>query len=159
MLRIVDYSDASVALFGDTFPIKDKCKQLGGSFNKSLTLDSGRAPGWIFTKDKKSELEALAKSTPQSDKTKKTTSSTTTSDVKSSISIDPKITHEMFANLLNKYEMLEARLIHVEKHLNLTSTTSTNNTTTNKKSKIVKKEESDEDDEEEIIKPKQRLLL
>ncbi|KAJ3116907.1 hypothetical protein HDU96_008426 [Phlyctochytrium bullatum] len=56
---IVDYKERSIALFGDTRPVKDKIKELGGKFNKYLTLEGKKEPGWIMAKTKKSEIVAL----------------------------------------------------------------------------------------------------
>lgn len=48
-IEIVDYSDKSFAIIGDTKPIKDILKNLGGSFNARLTCGMG----WIFPLTKK----------------------------------------------------------------------------------------------------------
>lgn len=45
-LRLVDYSDKAFAIIGDTKPIKDTLRLLGGSFNSRLTCGMG----WIFSK-------------------------------------------------------------------------------------------------------------
>lgn len=45
-LRLIDYSDKSFAVIGDTKPIKDTLRILGGSFNSRLTCGMG----WIFSK-------------------------------------------------------------------------------------------------------------
>jgi hypothetical protein len=172
MLKVVQYSEQSVALIGDTFNIRDEIKKIGGVFNKSLSVDNNRVPGWIFPNGKKADLEDLVKRTP-TDKLKVnnnksstsvlSSSGTSVNDIKGSISIDPKITHEMFANLLNKYEMLEARVNFLENHLKLTSTEVKNeaksSSSKNSKAKAIKKEESsdDEDNEEVEIKPKRFL--
>ncbi|HTN09215.1 hypothetical protein [Agriterribacter sp.] len=47
-VHIIDYSDRAVAVIGDTKPIKDKLKELGGRFNFRLTCGAG----WIFPKTK-----------------------------------------------------------------------------------------------------------
>ncbi len=58
-VQIVDYSEKAIAVIGDTKPIKDKLKSLGGKFNFRLSCGAG----WIF---KKSDLERLQKAlTPQ----------------------------------------------------------------------------------------------
>lgn len=54
-VRIVDYSDKSIAIYGDTKPIKDDLKSLGGRFNPKLK----DGPGWIFPKSKESEVANL----------------------------------------------------------------------------------------------------
>ncbi len=156
MLRVVNYSEKAVALIGDTFSVKDEIKKLGGTFNKSLSIENTKVSGWIFPSNKKQELESFIKSIPE-DKLKSNKPSTYgLNDVKNSISIDPKITHEMFANLLNKYEMLEARLNYLEgKTLSSSKTTAVVSKIKNK----IKKEESSDDELEdgEEIKPKRFL--
>ena len=56
---IVDYSLKALAVFGDTRPIKDELKALGGRFNPKLTHDDTKKAGWIFSKSKEQELRAL----------------------------------------------------------------------------------------------------
>ncbi len=56
-VNIVDYSEKAIAVIGDTKPIKDKLKELGGSFNPRFSC----GVGWIFPKTKLSTLQtALA---------------------------------------------------------------------------------------------------
>lgn len=51
-IQIVDYSEKSFAIIGDTKPIKDLLKLLGGRFNFKLTCGAG----WIFPITKKNEV-------------------------------------------------------------------------------------------------------
>lgn len=51
-VNIVDYSEKAIAVIGETFPIKDILSDLGGRFNKFLTIDGERKAGWIFSKTK-----------------------------------------------------------------------------------------------------------
>lgn len=53
-LRIVDYSEKAVAVVGDTKPIKDILRKLGGRFNSRLTCGAG----WVFSKKKADEVRA-----------------------------------------------------------------------------------------------------
>jgi hypothetical protein len=53
---IVNYSDKAIAVFGDTKPIKDELKALGGRFNPKLTHDDEKKAGWIFSKSKENEI-------------------------------------------------------------------------------------------------------
>jgi ribonuclease BN (tRNA processing enzyme) len=48
---IVDYSEKAIAVFGDTRPIKDQLKALGGRFNPRLTHEGEKQAGWIFSKE------------------------------------------------------------------------------------------------------------
>ena len=60
---VVDYSEKSVALFGDTKPIKEQLKKMGGRFNANLRpfADDTRVPGWIFPIKVKADLQKLIK--------------------------------------------------------------------------------------------------
>lgn len=51
-LSIIEYSDKSVALIGETKSIKDRLKAMGGVFNGKLKC----GPGWIFHKNRTAEL-------------------------------------------------------------------------------------------------------
>lgn len=53
--EIVDYSDKSFAVVGDTKSIKDELKRLGGRFNFRLSCGAG----WIFPKTKMDDVKAL----------------------------------------------------------------------------------------------------
>lgn len=54
-IQLIDYSEKSIAVIGDTKPIKEKLKELGGKFNFRLSCGAG----WIFPKSKISEIEAI----------------------------------------------------------------------------------------------------
>jgi hypothetical protein len=54
-LTIQDYSEKAIVLRGETKPIKDQLKELGGSFNFKL---KGGA-GWIFSKKRESEIRKI----------------------------------------------------------------------------------------------------
>ena len=53
--EIIDYSEKSVAVVGDTKNIKESLKEIGGVFNPRLRCGAG----WIFSKKKMAELEQL----------------------------------------------------------------------------------------------------
>jgi hypothetical protein len=53
-VKIIDYSERAIAVVGDTKPIKDKLKALGGKFNFRLSCGAG----WIFPKTKQAEVIA-----------------------------------------------------------------------------------------------------
>lgn len=53
-LEFHDYSEKAFAITGDTKPIKDICKKLGGRFNAWLTCGAG----WVFPKKKETEVRA-----------------------------------------------------------------------------------------------------
>lgn len=47
----------SFAVLGDTRPIKDSLKALGGRFNKRINLDGGEAIGWTFPNSSRETVE------------------------------------------------------------------------------------------------------
>ena len=57
-VTLEQYTEKAIALFGDTEPIKDKIKALGGKYNSNLR---GR-PGWIFMNSSRVKVEAFIKS-------------------------------------------------------------------------------------------------
>ena len=61
LFEIVDYSEKSIALFGDTKPIKDLLKAMGGKFNPRLAYKADKRAGWIFQTSKRDELETVLK--------------------------------------------------------------------------------------------------
>ncbi len=60
-VEVVDYSDKSFVLYGNTKPIKEQLKELGGRFNMNLRASNGFTfAGWVFPITKKEVvLEAL----------------------------------------------------------------------------------------------------
>ena len=60
-LRLMMYSPKSLALFGDTKPIKEELKKIGGKYNPNLhpLSPDQSVPGWIFPLKAKEDLEAL----------------------------------------------------------------------------------------------------
>ena len=55
-VMMVEYSAKSVAVFGNTRPIKEELKAMGGLFNSRLTINGRRVMGWIFPKSKEQQL-------------------------------------------------------------------------------------------------------
>ena len=49
-VEIVEYSAKSIAVFGDTKPLRDTLRDLNGLFRACLTHDGTRCAGWIFSK-------------------------------------------------------------------------------------------------------------
>lgn len=54
-IQIIDYSERAIAVTGDTKPIKDQLKAIGGKFNFRLSCGAG----WIFSKKQLPEVEKL----------------------------------------------------------------------------------------------------
>lgn len=57
--ELVDYSERALAVFGDTKPIKEQLKQIGGRFNPYLNHNGGKKAGWIFSKKQEQQLRKL----------------------------------------------------------------------------------------------------
>lgn len=57
-LEIIDYSDKCIVLTGDTKPIKDEIKKMGGRWNNNL---KDGVAGWIFQKNHRVILERFIK--------------------------------------------------------------------------------------------------
>ena len=58
-LEIVDYSEKSIAVFGDTKAVKDLLKELGGRFNPALKYNGEKRSGWIFGKKQADKVKEL----------------------------------------------------------------------------------------------------
>lgn len=57
--EIIDYTEKSIAVFGDTKSIKDDLKAMGGRFNSRLNYNGEKAAGWIFPIHLRSQIEEL----------------------------------------------------------------------------------------------------
>lgn len=58
-VEIINYSERAIAVIGDTKPIKEQLKSLGGRFNFRLKCGAG----WVFPKSKREEVENLISQT------------------------------------------------------------------------------------------------
>ena len=58
-IRMVDYTERSIAVIGNTFEIKDKLMELNGKYNKFLTVDNERVAGWVFPKTKEDAVATM----------------------------------------------------------------------------------------------------
>jgi histone H4 len=59
---MVDYSDKSVAVLGNSTDYRNRLLELGGKYNRNLNYDGVKQHGWIFTKNKKSQVEKILES-------------------------------------------------------------------------------------------------
>jgi len=64
--EIIDYTEKSIAVFGDTKSIKDDLKALGGRFNSRLNYNGEKAAGWIFPIHLRCEVEELLEMSDES---------------------------------------------------------------------------------------------
>lgn len=56
---LIDYSEKSIAVIGNTYEIKEGLKNLGGKFNKFLTVEGEKKAGWIFNKSQADKVSDL----------------------------------------------------------------------------------------------------
>ena len=59
-VRLEQYTEKSIAVFGNTQPVKDKLQELGGKFNSNLRGQ----PGWIFPLSARPRVEEYVNSIP-----------------------------------------------------------------------------------------------
>ncbi len=59
-VEVIQYSEKALALRGNTYPIKDQIKSLGGKFNRFLKDKNGeRFAGWIISRKRTDEINKL----------------------------------------------------------------------------------------------------
>lgn len=56
---LIDYSEKAIAVIGDTYEIREGLKNLGGKFNKFLTVEGEKKAGWIFNKSQADKVSDL----------------------------------------------------------------------------------------------------
>ena len=100
-MEIIDYSEKSIVVIGDTKDIKEQLKELGGRYNPNLTVDGEKIKGWIFSKRKEEEVRNLIEqpSTPK----KKAVPSKATSSSRTNVSSSVKY-QEITVKVLRPYK-------------------------------------------------------
>lgn len=60
-IELVQYSEKAIAVFGETKPVKDDLKRMGGKFNKYLTNPhtGSKQAGWVFQTKHRDMLQAF----------------------------------------------------------------------------------------------------
>ena len=56
---LIDYSEKAIAVVGNTYEIREGLKNLGGKFNKFLTVEGEKKAGWIFNKSQADKVSDL----------------------------------------------------------------------------------------------------
>lgn len=59
MIKIIDYSEKSIAIIGNTYELKDKLKSLNARFNRHLKIDGKFVWGWIASTKQKKQIEKV----------------------------------------------------------------------------------------------------
>ena len=176
-MYIYEYSEKSIAVFGNTTPHKEILEEYGGKYNRNLKKDGENTPGWIFVKSKKEKIQNYINSNTFG------TNNITPVMIQSNTTLTPRLlsnantsnantsnANTSNANTSNFIERLEI----IERILNITNIHSSNNFNSLlqrleniEKIVVVKKqapltltqiENYEEDIEVETVKPLKRLL-
>jgi len=152
-INIVNYSEKSIAVLGETKPIKEHLSAIGGKWNPSLTHNGEKVAGWIFVTSKREEVKkvlvsysqgSLGDSPVKKEYVKKETSPSTN---------DFQFTKEMYLALVTRIEKLENELVIAKKAVGVSSSSEPTRTTV-KKQPVLKFTEDDADDIEDVEEKK-----
>lgn len=153
-INIVNYSEKSIAVLGETKPIKEHLSALGGKWNPSLTHNGEKVAGWIFVTSKREEVKKVLMSYSQGtlgDAPVKEKKEYTKREI--SPSIDFQFTKEMYLALVTRIEKLENELVIAKKAVGVSSS-ETNSKPAVKKQPVLKFTEDEADDFEEVEEKK-----
>ena len=153
---IVSYSEKSIAVFGQTIPIKDNLAFIGGKFNPGLTnpQTKAREAGWIFSKTKQADVQTLVDKTNQGQLQQVEVKPVEKVSKIKSEAPEFLFTKEMYLALVSRIERLEnenANLLDIVRTKNFEIESNNIPVQPQKKAvkKQVQKEESEEETEEE----------
>ena len=104
-IYIVEYSDKSFVVQGDTKIYKDDLKNLGGKYNARLR----NGPGWIFFKNKERDVESYIKNGKMLGSSTKTSYQSASVDKHSILLLTKKI--DNLCKTVNKMEKLILKLM------------------------------------------------
>ena len=137
---IEDYTSKSFVLRGETQPLKETIKAMGGKWNSSLKNQDGEKFGaWLFWSDKRNEVEQwISKGFPEKERTFTANSNSDSIKIKN---LEDKIDY-----LTRLVEKLASQL------------TGKNNGVRYVENKQQEYEQDDDSDEEYLNKPMRRLL-
>ena len=111
IIQVTEYSDASVAMFGNTTEYKEHIKAMGGRFNARLRHPTTKepTPGWIFPKRSTEMLNKYVQvgDTDGFDITKHCKEYGVRNNVGSSEQDKSIVSHIEFNNLVNRVNELE----------------------------------------------------
>ena len=166
-MYIYEYSEKSIAVFGNTTPHKEILEEYGGKYNRNLKKDGENTPGWIFVKSKKEKIQNYINSNTFG------TNNITPVMIQSNTTLTPRLLSNANTSNANTSNFIE-RLEIIERILNITNIHSSNNFNSLlqrleniEKIVVVKKqapltltqiENYEEDIEVETVKPLKRLL-
>ena len=141
IIQVTEYSDASVAMFGNTTEYKEHIKAMGGRFNARLRHPTTKepTPGWIFPKRSTKMLNKYVEigDTDGFDITKHCKEYGVRNNVGSSDQDKSEVSHIEFNNLVNRVNELEQIVQKLSENLAINSkTNSTESNSTESKPQL-----------------------
>jgi hypothetical protein len=118
-LRLVNYTDKSIVVFGNVSKYEQALRSLGGMYNQALNDSGERKPGFVFTKFKSKEVAAFVANP------KECVESKIESKIKDSSSAKEDqimLSREQFMNLVSSVTRLEQDVAMLKKKLDISST-------------------------------------
>ena len=70
-MKVIDYTDKSIVVIGESRLCKDILKTMGGVWNNNLNLTNGEKKGWVFPVSKKQQVCEFVKNVSKSQKLEK----------------------------------------------------------------------------------------
>lgn len=165
-MYIYEYSEKSIAVFGNTTPHKEILEEYGGKYNRNLKKDGENTPGWIFIKSKREKIQKYINSNTFG------TNTIAPIMVQSTTISTPRLLSSTATSSINTTSIIE-RLEVIERILNITGVQINTDILQRldaiekivlvqkpvKKEKVIQIENYEDDVEEvECIKPMRRLL-
>ena len=150
-INIVNYSEKSIAVLGETKPIKEHLSAIGGKWNPSLTHNGEKVAGWIFVISKRDEVKKVLMSYSQGTLGDAPVKKEYTKRETSPTSPDFQFTKEMYLALVTRIEKLENELVIAKRAVGVSSS---DGKPTVKKAPVLKFTEDDADDFEEVEEKK-----
>jgi hypothetical protein len=122
--EIVDYSEKSIAVFGDINKYESHFTELKGMFNANLKYKGESKPGFIFTKFKRPQVQDLVRklkmlesNVNHDDEKGEVSSSSTTSRIVQKSEDNVILSREQFMNLVSTLNRLEQDVAFLKKQV------------------------------------------
>jgi hypothetical protein len=151
-INIVNYSEKSIAVLGETKPLREHLSAIGGKWNPSLTHNGEKVAGWIFVTSKRDEVKKVLTSYSQGTLGDAPVKKEYPTKREISPSIDFQFTKEMYLALVTRIEKLENELVIAKRAVGVSSSETPKPAI--KKQPTLKFTEDDAEDIEEVEEKK-----
>jgi len=151
-INIVNYSEKSIAVLGETKPLREHLSAIGGKWNPSLTHNGEKVAGWIFVTSKRDEVKKVLTSYSQGTLGDAPVKKEYPTKREISPSIDFQFTKEMYLALVTRIEKLENELVIAKRAVGVSSSETPKPAV--KKQPTLKFTEDDAEDIEEVEEKK-----